>query len=101
MRNKYQTCGAILLLVTFATALAGFVWIPWVLLCTVGLIDLYLIYIRKETTITKWVRSLWGRRIDNIVMLSLIGLIWWLKGEGIALWFLLGLLNNHLFERAN
>lgn len=91
--------GAILLIVAFVLAVTNHIWPAWIVLIIVGLIDLYLIYVKKEITITKWIRSLTPHRIDNIIMLGLVGLCWWLKGPQIALWFLFGLLNNHLFER--
>lgn len=101
MWNLYniQIIGALLMIVAFILALFNNAWGGWIILAIIGAIDIYLIYWREDWTVTKWIRNLTGHRIDNIIMIGLIILCWALKGELIALWFTLGLLNNHFFER--
>jgi hypothetical protein len=97
--TNLQLTGACLLIASFVMAFLNMIMFAWITLACVGLLDLYLIYIAKVIRITDWIRALWGHAIDNVVMIGLVVLVWWLKGETIALWFLLGLLNNHLFEK--
>lgn len=99
--NEYmfQIIGALLLVVAAVCALLNWVWFAWVALFCVGVIDLFIIYKLKMITVSKWIRKLTGPKVDNVILITLIVVCWWLKGEVVALWFLLGLLNNHLFEK--
>ena len=96
---KLQMIGAVLLAAAFVCAIWGLVLPAWIMLAAVGVIDLWIIYIEKSTTVSRWIRGFTGHAIDNLIMLGLVAACWWLKGETAALWFLLGLLNCHLFER--
>lgn len=98
-KYQFQIIGALLLVIAFVSAIVTDNWLPWIPLVAVGGIDLYIIYVLKQRTITKWIRSLTKKHWDRIIMFGLIGVCWWLKGEVVALWFALGLINNHLFEK--
>ena len=97
--HAVRVIGAFALIAAFVWALVGVVSFAWITLIIVGLIDLYLIYIVKEITISRWIRQLCGHRMDNVIMIGLCVAVWFWKGETLALWFVLGLLNNHFFER--
>lgn len=64
----------------------------------VGIIELAVIWLH-DTTITKWVRNLANKKVDTIVMLSLIGVTWWLAGPFAAGYFFMGFLDNHFGEK--
>lgn len=98
-KYKVQMIGAVLLVIAFVLAVLNKAVEAWIVLVSVGILDLCLIYIWKDITISRWIRGLTGSKVDTVIMLGLVALCWWLKGEAIALWFLLGLLNNHLFEK--
>ena len=99
-KNRFQMIGSILLVAVFAMAFLSMTYIPLIVLGIVGAIDLYIIYVLKSTTtISKWIRQLFGSTTDGIILICLIVICFWLKGSTIALWFFLGLLNNHLFEK--
>lgn len=71
----------------------------WILIgIPIGVIELAVIWIHGAT-ITKWVRNLANKKIDTIVMLSLIGLTWWLAGPFAAGYFFCGFLDNHFGEK--
>lgn len=70
----------------------------WTLMILVGIIEAILIF-AFDTTITKFVRDLFGKRIDNIILFGLIPLTWWLMGEAMAGVWTLGVLANHFLER--
>jgi len=96
--NRLQMVGAVLLVLAFMLAFINLVWLTWGILAAVGCIDLYLITIVKQITITKWIRIQFPKPVDTILIFALIVLVWWLKSEVTALWFVFGLLNSHFFE---
>ena len=91
-----QMVGAGLLVIAFACGLIRWIWPAWGCLVAAGLIDLYLLLI-KAKTISRWVQKLTPKLADIIIMLTLVVVVWWLMGEAVALFFLFGLLNAHLF----
>ena len=71
----------------------------WLLIgIPVGITDLLLLWVHS-TTITKWVRGLANKRVDTAIMLSLIGVTWWLAGPLAAGYFFCGFVTNHFGER--
>jgi len=96
--HKFQIVGAVILLFAFFLAFVNAIWVTWGLLAVVGLIDLYLIWYLKQMTITKWIRLQFPKYVDTIIIFALIVLVWRLKSEVTALWFVFGLLNSHFFE---
>ena len=103
----FQFTGSLLLIAFYITLAAckkatspdlAALWV-WLLIgIPVGLIELTVKWVHS-TTITKWVRKLANKTVDTIVMLSLIGVTWWLAGPLAAGYFLCGFLDNHLGER--
>jgi len=105
-----QIVGAGLLIPAFALAViaarsgnVNFAYTAWAVLAVIGGLDLYIICEAKRKdiqtiTITRWVRNLLPKRIDNVVMFSFIGLVWWLAGPLYALFYVHGFLNDHFNE---
>ena len=98
-KHSFQIVGTVLLVIAFVLAFQNYIIGAWAILLLVGILDLIIIRVYKDITISRWIRGLTGPRLDNVIMFGLVILCFWLKGEVIALWFLFGLLNCHFFER--
>jgi len=96
-----QSIGAMILMFAFAMALTSRINEAITSLIFVGIIDLYLIYIAGEKSISFWIRGLMPKYFDNLVMAGLLVLVWHVCSLQITIWFILGILSNHLFEIQN
>ena len=100
-----QIAGTAGIVLSFILLLLGRAAETWSALIIVGLIELALIYLYKSK-ITSFVRNLYPKKIDTIVMLGLVPVVWILAnnfgpvpGEYAAAYYLLGMLNSHFHER--
>ena len=96
-----QFIGACLLVAAFALALFFKITAAAICLTAVGLLDLYLILCLRQKSVSWWIRGLTPYYIDRIVLVALVPFAWYVSGLGVAVWFTLGLLSNHLLEVQN
>ena len=78
-------------------------YLAWFFLAAVGATDLHIIWNSKRkgiptVTITRWIRNLFRKQVDNIIMFGFIALVWWLAGPLFALFYVHGFLNDHFNE---
>jgi hypothetical protein len=110
-KYRLQIIGAVLLIPAFIIAIIAArmnsetiaFWWGWGILTPVGIIDLVIKYQAKRQgipaiMITRWIRDLLPKGIDNIAMFGFIGLVWWLTGALFALFYMHGFLNDHFNE---
>jgi len=109
-RFKWQIIGAGLNIPAFLLAIIAarlnnkdVAYWAWGFLTAIGIIDLYIIRkakLREEkaVTITRWIRDLLPKKIDNPLMFGFISLVWWLTGPLYALFYMHGFLNDHYNE---
>ena len=105
-----QVIGAGLLIPAFVLAVVaarmssiGMAYGSWAILALVGGLDLYILHLAKEldlepVTITRWIRNLMPKHVDNMVMIGFIVLLWWLAGPLYSLFYMHGFLNDHFNE---
>ena len=93
-----QSSGAILIVLAFVSALFNFLPAALLLLIATGMLDIYLIK-NKEQTISAYIRGLTPKYVDYCILVSLIALVIIFQGWLVVVWFVLGLLNSHFFER--
>jgi hypothetical protein len=106
MKHKLQNVGSVLILAAYVgfllAAKSSNLYIPLVtwLMCLlpVGIIELILMF-KHNATITEYVRSLVGKKIDTVLMIGSIVLTWWLAGELAAGFFFIGFLVAHFGEK--
>ncbi len=96
-----QELGSLLLVLAFIAALEHCICGAAVLLSLVGVIDLYLIFVAKEKTVSYFIRSLFPPYVDYVVMVLIAGIVFMLCNWEINVWFVLGILSNHFFEIQN
>ena len=86
--HRLQMIGAALLVSATSCSFLGWIMAAWYLLATVGIIDVVLIYVEKDITISKWIRGLSGHKVDNVIMFTLIITVVRVMGWTIGLWFI-------------
>jgi len=70
--------------------------ILWALLIAVGLVDLILIYVSKKITVSQWLYKLCpNNKLDDIIKVASVALVWWLLGPLMAAAYTFGLLAEH------
>ena len=105
-----QIIGAGLLIPAFIIAVIAartnsdlYAYLSWGLLAIILLIDVNLKWQAKwsgtkATMVTRWIRELLPKRVDNVIMIAFIPLVWWLTGPLFALFYMHGFLNDHFNE---
>ena len=95
-----QVVGALTLLAAYIVFLCSGIpdrtIILWSLLVAVGIIDLVLIYVSKEITVSQWLYKLCpNNKLDDVIKIASVALVWWLLGPLMAAAYTFGLLAEH------
>lgn len=96
-----QRVGAVLLVTAFVAALMHYMPVALTVLIVTGIIDIWLIYIVGDKSISYYIRSLLPRFVDYMIMFGTVGVVILMQGWFTAIWFVLGLLSSHFFEIQN
>lgn len=101
---KLQKIGSILFLPAFILSVLAawnmselISYFAWAVYAAIGSIDVYLALTHQQVITNYW-RSLFPKKVDLIIMLGFIALVWYLVGPIFAVFYFGGFLNNHLNE---
>lgn len=96
----FQIVGIASIIVAYILFGREYPYIAWfvILLPFAGINELVLMWV-WDTTITKFGRSLFPKRIDTIIMLGAIPLTWWWFGPTASGMYFIGWLSNHFGEK--
>ena len=105
---KFQFIGALVTLLAYVIAFTkvqldtflpfgGEIALAWLPLIGVGLLDIWLIKTNR-ITISRWCYRLLPTRLDIPVAIGSVVVVWVLAGQFFALWYVLGMINQHFAQ---
>lgn len=100
--RRWQIAGVVWIVLTYALFVLAArdmisIWWGWIAAFVVGVIELITIF-GYDSNITRFVRNMYRRPIDLVVLFGLLVLTWGLAGELAAGFLLIGWLNSHFHE---
>lgn len=72
-----------------------FMWLVFVVMVLVGIVDVCLVVVKRDT-ISQWYHRLFSQRTDLIIMVAVLACVWIFLGVGVFTGVMAGTILGHL-----